>query len=95
MKGRNLDVPVPYRLSDGHPYALGSLDALDIAAAKLGVRPEELRTECERQAEQCGDVAIRLMEAGVVAFKTEGVWRFRFPVNQVATSTEPRSRKAR
>jgi len=91
MRRCQWDRPIPYRLSDGRQYALGVLDALEPAAAKLGMRPEQLRRACDRDAETCGDVAVAHMEAGVVAIRAGGVWRFRFPIVAPAS----RSRRAR
>jgi hypothetical protein len=65
----------------GHFYSPGALETLEQAAARLGDDPEALRRRCELAAERCGDVAVAYLEAGVVAFSTDGVWRFRLPVS--------------
>jgi hypothetical protein len=72
----------------GHFYSPGALEPLDRAAARLGNDPEALRELCEVAAERCGDVAVAYLEAGVVAFNTDGCWRFRLPVSMSAAAPQ-------
>jgi hypothetical protein len=89
------DRPIPYRLTDGYQYLLGALETLEPAAIRLGLRPEQLRRKCDREAERCGDVAITHMDAGIVAFKTGGIWRFRFPIDEPGGSRPTRPPRSR
>jgi hypothetical protein len=73
---------VPVAPTAGHFYSPGALDSLEGAAVRLGEDQERLRERCELAAEQCGDVAVAQLDGGVVAFKTEGSWRFRLPLRR-------------
>ncbi len=64
----------------GYFYRPGALEPLESAAARLEQTPEALRVACEGVLEKCGDVAVAHLPRGVVGFRTEGRWRFRFPV---------------
>ena len=70
----------------GYFYRPGALDAIDVAARKLGIEAPALRTRCECIAERRGDVAVAHLPGGVVGIATGDVWRFRFPVGHALRS---------
>lgn len=76
---------------NGYFYQPGALEPLESAAQRMGRTPEELRETCERSVERCGDVVVAHLPDGVVGFRTEGRWRFRFPVGHRGprVSSEP------
>jgi hypothetical protein len=85
MRRTIVDTPHVTAPTAGHFYSPGGLETLERAAVRLGSDPEQLRQHCEHVAERCGDVAVAHVGAGVVAFKTEGGWRFRFPLRSCAS----------
>jgi hypothetical protein len=70
----------------GHFYLPGVLATLEEAAAVLQIDPFELRCHCDREAVVCGTIAAVRLPAGVMAFRTRGTWRFRFPIRRPAPS---------
>jgi hypothetical protein len=86
------DRPIPFQLTAGYEYAPGIFDVLNQAAKKLNIDPQELNARCERDAERCGDIAVARLDRGVVAFKVQGEWRFRFPIRIAFEATSQAKR---